>query len=342
MLPSSGDALDNGIIYEPETAENRASIDSIEDGRKIPSTTSDTTAEAAKPPFQFSWWGKQLMVYLGSLVVMKLAILGFFWIPAVLAIGDWMLSWLGEDTKIVFVLMIFPLAMNAFQFLLIDTILKSKTPFSEGAGPIQEESTFSRRTSEDRDHHLRDEEDDRAFLLHDTTHDQIDTASKNDSTLPSYHAPTSQTDVWQAPPRQLDSASHSSPRSSLSDSKDVWASMADEDDEEDYSATPRPISRVSQNLPTKAASSGPQLSSKGAIPLRAVPSHKRRNSEQSRSSNRDGEVSRDGEGTGWDWLSDDGMGPQHAADDDQPDVPAQTPTPSYTPQGISTKNTKLA
>lgn len=65
--------------------------------------------------FQISWWGRQLMVYILTLVVMKLAILGFFWIPVVFEIGDWLLSWMGEDTKIVFVLMIFPLLMNAFQ-----------------------------------------------------------------------------------------------------------------------------------------------------------------------------------------------------------------------------------
>lgn len=65
--------------------------------------------------FQITWWARQLMIYILTLVVMKLAILGFFWIPAVFQAGDWLLSWMGEDTKIVFVLMIFPLLMNAFQ-----------------------------------------------------------------------------------------------------------------------------------------------------------------------------------------------------------------------------------
>lgn len=65
--------------------------------------------------FQISWWARQLMIYILTLVVMKLAILGFFWIPVVFQFGDWLLSWMGEDTKIVFVLMIFPLLMNAFQ-----------------------------------------------------------------------------------------------------------------------------------------------------------------------------------------------------------------------------------
>ena len=71
--------------------------------------------KASADRFHISWWGRQLLVYLLVLVVMKLAILGLFWIPAIFTVGDWLLSWLGEDTKIVFVLMIFPLAMNAFQ-----------------------------------------------------------------------------------------------------------------------------------------------------------------------------------------------------------------------------------
>lgn len=67
--------------------------------------------------FQITWWARQLMIYLATLVIMKLAILGFFWIPIVFQFGDWLLSWMGEDTKIVFVLMVFPLLMNAFQVL---------------------------------------------------------------------------------------------------------------------------------------------------------------------------------------------------------------------------------
>lgn len=65
--------------------------------------------------FQFGWWGKQLLIYLMSLCIMKLALLAFFLIPEVFDVGDWLLSWLGYDTRIVFVLMIFPLFMNAFQ-----------------------------------------------------------------------------------------------------------------------------------------------------------------------------------------------------------------------------------
>ena len=74
-----------------------------------------STATSSTRIFQFKWWAKQLGLYLLVLCVMKIAIIGFFWIPSVFSAGDWILSWLGEESKIVFVLMLFPLAMNAMQ-----------------------------------------------------------------------------------------------------------------------------------------------------------------------------------------------------------------------------------
>lgn len=123
--------------------------------------------KAGKDRFHLSWWGRQLLVYLLVLVVMKLAILGLFWIPAIFTVGDWLLSWLGEDTKIVFVLMVFPLAMNAFQFLLIDTILKSKPAHGSPALARSTSSSTggrsSRRPGDDAGDD-DDEEEQRAFL----------------------------------------------------------------------------------------------------------------------------------------------------------------------------------
>lgn len=122
----------------------------------LPSTTASNTP-SVRPRFHITWWARQLLVYILTLCVMKAAIIGFFWIPWVFPAGDWLLSWLGEDTRVVFVLMIFPLLMNAFQvchfslrrgtyrtsadfmgsqFLLIDAILKSSNPLDAAAtGP---------------------------------------------------------------------------------------------------------------------------------------------------------------------------------------------------------------
>lgn len=248
------------------------------------------------------------MVYLASLVVMKLAILGFFWIPAVLAIGDWMLSWLGEDTKIVFVLMIFPLAMNAFQFLLIDTILKSKTPFSESLMDERPESTHSRRNSEDRHYRGRDEEEGRAFLLHDTTHDELDPGARDATPLPSYYEPSSSVRP-DSKLKRLDSISSQQSRNQQVDFQQEWSSFDAEDD--DYSTTPRPTNKPYAQNVSPADSPGKDVQNSSAIPLRIVPPHRRQSSQSSRSEHGQYEVGGGSEANGWDWLSDSGSTSRH-------------------------------
>lgn len=271
-------AGDHDIVYQAEQGVGR---DSLEDGAK-PVLTSRESQPLPEARFQFSWWGKQLMVYLVSLVVMKLAILGFFWIPAVLAMGDWMLSWLGEHTKVIFVLMIFPLAMNAFQFLLIDTILKSSTPFSESLTGEQPESTHSRRNSQDTNYRARDAEEGRAFLLHDTTRDEFDPGARDATPLPSYYEPSLQPGRME----RLGSASSEASSQQHGDSKQGFSSFGSESD--DYSSTPRPTSTVRVNNASPAGSVGNDGRNLSAIPLRPVIQGGANDS------------------NGWDWLSDAG------------------------------------
>lgn len=297
---NGADGADNDIVFQAGQGNGR---DSLEDGRKPAQTASDLQS-ISEPHFQFSWWGKQLMVYLASLVVMKLAILGFFWIPAVLAIGDWMLSWLGEDTKIVFVLMIFPLAMNALQFLLIDTILKSKTPFLEeslvGERPG---STHSARNSEDRPYRIRDEEEGRAFLLHDSTHDELDPGARDATPLPSYYEPSSSLQTAGKLDRQEFSSSGHRSEPQV-DTKQEWSSFDVEDD--DYSTTPRPASQAQVKAVSPAESLGKDAQHGSAIPLRIVPPHRRQPSQSPVSEHGQNDVGGGSEANGWDWLSDAG------------------------------------
>ncbi|ORZ13547.1 Vaculolar membrane protein-domain-containing protein [Absidia repens] len=81
------------------------------------------------PPFkkQLKRWGKQLVVYVSSLVVMKLVVLLLFKIcPWLEDFGEWVLGWTLENYKlqVVFVMLIFPLVMNIVQFWIVDTIVK--------------------------------------------------------------------------------------------------------------------------------------------------------------------------------------------------------------------------
>ncbi|KAI8341638.1 vacuolar membrane protein-domain-containing protein [Chlamydoabsidia padenii] len=81
------------------------------------------------PPFkkQLKRWAKQLVVYVTSLIVMKMVVLLLFKLcPWLEGFGEWILGWTLENYKlqVVFVMLIFPLIMNITQFWIIDTIVK--------------------------------------------------------------------------------------------------------------------------------------------------------------------------------------------------------------------------
>ncbi|KAM3578461.1 hypothetical protein VKS41_009052 [Umbelopsis sp. WA50703] len=81
------------------------------------------------PPLmnQLIKWGKQLVIYIISLVLMKLVVVAIFAIcPFLFTFGQWVLEWTMSNYKlqVVFVMLIFPLVMNIIQFWVIDTIVK--------------------------------------------------------------------------------------------------------------------------------------------------------------------------------------------------------------------------
>ncbi|KAK4128714.1 hypothetical protein N657DRAFT_562703 [Parathielavia appendiculata] len=75
------------------------------------------------------WWLKQSLIYFCGLMGMKLCVLFLFmmlpWLPR---IGDWALGWTegNEELQIVFVMMLFPLIMNALQYYIIDSYIKKQ------------------------------------------------------------------------------------------------------------------------------------------------------------------------------------------------------------------------
>ncbi|KAF2149747.1 hypothetical protein K461DRAFT_329026 [Myriangium duriaei CBS 260.36] len=101
-------------------------------------------------PPHVTWWIKQSFIYFIGLFGMKLFVLFMFqalpWLPWV---GDWALRWTegNESVQIAFVMFIFPLAMNAIQYYIIDTFIKEK---NEGYQSVQQEED---RTEEDEREH---------------------------------------------------------------------------------------------------------------------------------------------------------------------------------------------
>ncbi|KAK3337252.1 vacuolar membrane protein-domain-containing protein [Cercophora scortea] len=75
------------------------------------------------------WWLKQSLIYFCGLMGMKFCVLVIFMtLPWISHIGDWALGWTegNERLQIVFVMMLFPLIMNAMQYYIIDSYIKKQ------------------------------------------------------------------------------------------------------------------------------------------------------------------------------------------------------------------------
>lgn len=87
-------------------------------------------------PPSWRWWLKQSLLYFCGLFGMKLVVLAMFYaFPWLSRVGDWALRWTegNERLQIVFVMMLFPVIMNAMQYYIIDSFIKKQpTPELEG------------------------------------------------------------------------------------------------------------------------------------------------------------------------------------------------------------------
>ncbi|KAI9703986.1 MAG: hypothetical protein M1820_005768 [Bogoriella megaspora] len=80
-----------------------------------------------EPP-RWTWWLKQSLIYFLGLLGMKFCVFILFqMLPWLVWVGNWLLAWTEGNTtlQIVFVMLIFPLIMNAIQYYIIDTFIKN-------------------------------------------------------------------------------------------------------------------------------------------------------------------------------------------------------------------------
>lgn len=80
-------------------------------------------------PPRATWWLKQSILYFIGLLGMKVCVFFVFQLcPWIVIVGDWALKWTegNQALQIAFVMLIFPLIMNAFQYYVIDTFIKKK------------------------------------------------------------------------------------------------------------------------------------------------------------------------------------------------------------------------
>lgn len=89
-------------------------------------------------PPRATWWLKQSIIYFLGLLGMKICVFIIFELcPWIVVVGDWALKWTEGNTalQIAFVMLIFPLIMNAFQYYVIDTFIKKKPDAEEPKQP---------------------------------------------------------------------------------------------------------------------------------------------------------------------------------------------------------------
>ncbi|KAL6924716.1 hypothetical protein ACHAPO_005508 [Fusarium lateritium] len=98
------------------------------------------------------WWLKQSVIYFCGLFGMKVCVLIIFiMMPWISKAGDWALGWTegNEKLQIAFVMMIFPLIMNALQYYIIDSFIKLKDTDYENVNGNESDDEGRRRRYDD-------------------------------------------------------------------------------------------------------------------------------------------------------------------------------------------------
>lgn len=95
------------------------------------------SGDYGRPP-KTIWWLKQSFIYFLGLLGMKACVFFIFQIcPWIIRVGDWALRWTegNEMVQVFFVMLFFPVVMNALQYYIIDSFIKDQQPSESGPSP---------------------------------------------------------------------------------------------------------------------------------------------------------------------------------------------------------------
>jgi hypothetical protein len=109
-----------------------------------------------QPP-KTAWWLKQCLIYFVGLLGMKLCVFLVFQIcPWIIDVGNWALRWTegNETVQVIFVMLVFPVIMNAIQYYIIDGFIKNQAPSDHEPIPSEDGD------GEDEDHVRQQQEED--------------------------------------------------------------------------------------------------------------------------------------------------------------------------------------
>ena len=103
-------------------------------------------------PPKSAWWLKQSLIYFFGLLGMKFCVFVLFQVcPWLINVGDWALRWTegNEMVQVFFVMLLFPLIMNALQYYIIDGFIKNQKPSDHE--PIPSDDGGDRRDTHEED-----------------------------------------------------------------------------------------------------------------------------------------------------------------------------------------------
>ncbi|MCJ1406128.1 hypothetical protein MMC19_000193 [Ptychographa xylographoides] len=112
-----------------------------------------------RPP-KATWWLKQCLIYFFGLLGMKTCVFFIFKIcPWIIHVGDWALRWTegNEMVQVFFVMLFFPVIMNALQYYIIDGFIKNQQPSEHEPIPSEDGEAEEEEEGEEEE---EDDEDD--------------------------------------------------------------------------------------------------------------------------------------------------------------------------------------
>ncbi|MCJ1482367.1 hypothetical protein MMC06_002531 [Schaereria dolodes] len=95
-------------------------------------------------PPKSTWWLKQCLIYFIGLLGMKACVFVIFKLcPWIVVVGDWALRWTegNEALQVFFVMLLFPIIMNALQYYIIDGFIKNQKPSDHEPIPSEDGET---------------------------------------------------------------------------------------------------------------------------------------------------------------------------------------------------------
>lgn len=127
------------------------------------------------------WWFKQAILYFLGLLWMKFSVFVIIQVfPVIVKVGDWALRWTEGNTalQIIFVMLLFPLIMNAIQYYIVDTFIKRKITLDDEGDAFGPDGSRTAIINDERHRRALLGDDDDSSIDEDSEADDVELGGK--------------------------------------------------------------------------------------------------------------------------------------------------------------------